>query len=84
MGPTATLEITPEDAAVLAHALAFILAAEERGIDGWDNKNDKSLDRLFSHLDTMARAGDLWRRVYEAMGVPHEAIANFLSADEEN
>lgn len=82
MGPTASLEITPEDAAVLAHALAFVLAAEERGVDGWNNKNDKSLDRLFAHLDTMARAGDLWRRVYEVMGVPHEVIADFLSDGE--
>lgn len=82
MGPTATLEITPEDAAVLTHALAFLLATEERGVNGWSNKNDKSFDRLFAHLDTMARVGDLWRRIYEAMGIPHEVISDFLSDGE--
>jgi hypothetical protein len=82
MPHNATLEVTPEDAAVLAHALAFLLATEERGLDGWSNKNDKSFDRLFAHLDTMARVGDLWRRVYEAVGVPHEVIADFLSDGE--
>jgi hypothetical protein len=78
-GPTATLEITPEDAAVLTYALASLLAAEEQGVEGWENRNDKSLDRLFAHFDAMARAGDLWRRVYRAMGVPQEVIAGFLS-----
>jgi hypothetical protein len=78
-GPTATLEITPEDAAVLTYALSALLAAEESGIDGWQNRNDKSLDRLFAHCDAMARAGDLWRRVYRAMGVPQEVIAGFLT-----
>lgn len=77
---TATLEITPEDAAVLTFALAAVLAAEERGMmEGWENRNDRSLDRLFAHLDAMARAGDLWRRVYRAMGVPQEVINEFLT-----
>ena len=76
---TVTLEMTPEDAAVLTYALAKILGDEERGLEGWENRNDKSLDRLFAHFDAMARAGDLWRRVYRAMGVPQEVIADFLT-----
>jgi hypothetical protein len=77
--PTITLELTPEDTAILIRLLSAGLAGEEDGVQGWSNKNEKSLDRLFAHFDTMARLGDLWVRVHRAMGIPQEAIAEFFA-----
>jgi len=79
MPETVTLEMTQLETQMVAHLIALAMGTEERGIEGWENRNDRSLDRLFAHLEVMTALGGLWYRLQVARGVDEETLRRALS-----
>jgi hypothetical protein len=51
-------------------------------IDGWKNKKDTSMDKLFFLMDTKVGVANLWRKVLITAGADPEKIAEHLREQE--
>jgi hypothetical protein len=51
-------------------------------IDGWKNKKDTSMDKLFFLMDTKVGVANLWRKVLITAGADPEMIAEHLREQE--
>jgi hypothetical protein len=72
---TRALEISDADSALIELGMALVLRYTEERIERHRNHKDYSMDKLFSKMETLIRAGDLWARVKIHQGMTPEEVA---------
>lgn len=83
MSDKLTLEITEQEADILAMGTAMFLTFTQQRIERHENHKDYSMDKLFAKMDMLITTGDLWARLQKLQGVSQEDIAAYL-AEQEN
>jgi hypothetical protein len=79
---TVQIEITHEQGAVLNMALALFMNTIGDDIEGWKNKKESSMDKLFFLMGIKMEAGVVWRNLALAMGISEETIQEHLEEQE--
>ena len=76
------LKLNEEEAGFVNMGLALLLEMLGSDIDGWKNKKDNSMDKLFFLMDTKIGVANLWRKVLITAGADPEMIAEHLREQE--
>ena len=76
------LKLNEEEAGFVNMGLALLLEMLGSDIDGWKNKKDTSMDKLFFLMDTKIGVANLWRKVLITAGADPEMIAEHLREQE--
>ena len=75
-------EFTREEMEILHEAMGLYMTLANLEVARHKMYKEESMDRLFQKMEAYANAGIVWVKIARAMGVPQEAIAEFLeSAD---
>ncbi len=76
------LKLDEEEVGFVNMGLALLLEMLGSDIDGWKNKKDTSMDKLFFLMDTKVGVANLWRKILVSMGADSEDIAEHLKEQE--
>ena len=76
------LKLNEEEVGFVNMGLALLLEMLGSDIDGWKNKKDNSMDKLFFLMDTKIGVANLWRKVLITAGADPETIAEHLREQE--
>ena len=76
------LKLDEEEVGFVNMGLALLLEMLGSDIDGWKNKKDNSMDKLFFLMDTKIGVANLWRKVLITAGADPEMIAEHLREQE--
>ena len=76
------VKLNEEEVGFVNMGLALLLEMLGSDIDGWKNKKDNSMDKLFFLMDTKIGVANLWRKVLITAGADPEMIAEHLREQE--
>ena len=76
------VKLNEEEVGFVNMGLALLLEMLGSDIDGWKNKKDNSMDKLFFLMDTKIGVANLWRKVLITAGADPETIAEHLREQE--
>ena len=76
------LKLDEEEVGFVNMGLALLLEMLGSDIDGWKNKKDTSMYKLFFLMDTKVGVSNLWRKVLITAGADPETIAEHLREQE--
>ena len=71
-------EFTREEMEILHEAMGLYMTLANLEVARHKMYKEESMDRLFQKMEAYATAGVVWVKIARAMGVPQEAIAEFL------
>ncbi len=72
------LEVSKNEGILLTAAISALLAGMENEMESWRNNSDDAMEHLFGMMELQVRAGDLWVRLQEALGIDRAEIVEAL------
>jgi len=72
------LELTREELELVSEAMGLYMTLASLEVNKHKMYKEASMDRLFHKMEVYANAGIVWVKIAQAMGVPQEAISEFL------
>ena len=76
---TIELRITEEEVDFLQMGLGLFITMLATDIEGWKNKNEMSMEKLFFVMDKKMGAMNLWRKVLISAGADPDDIAEHIA-----
>ena len=71
-------EFTREEMEILHQAMGVYMTLANLEVARHKMYKEESMERLFQKMEAYATAGVVWVKIARAMGVPQEAIAEYL------
>lgn len=72
------LQFSREEMEIMHNAMNLYMTLSNLEVARHKMYKEESMDRLFEKMENYATAGVVWVKIAKAMGVPQEAIAEYL------
>lgn len=79
MADTIQIEVSQEEVEFLQFGLGLFITMLGSDLEGWKNKDEMSMEKLFFLMDKKIGAMNLWRKVLISAGADPEDIAQHIA-----